>query len=174
MIIFCVSPKPFCEDTLIKGALKAYPADLEMSLEERGPKQKYLHTDLHLTRDHMIIVAHSLNSEFGQGSSTRQKSARLIPPFGDHLNHDKELYQFVAQTLSRFQQTCPHDSMLCMETMMDALQELRFLGFSYRQISHAVRCQKLDKTTPLVVVVRSTLKELARREKAERQESEPP
>ena len=55
--------------------------------------------------------------------------------------------------------------MLCMETMMDMLNEFRLLGFSHRQIAATLRRQKLNKITPLVLVARSALKQLARRER---------
>ena len=113
-----------------------------------------------------MIIPHSQNFDFAAGNETRQKTARLTPPFGGHLNHDDELYQFVAQTLARFQQTCPDDSMMCMGTMIDMLNELRLLGYTHRQISRAVRRQKRSKVSPLVMVARSALKELARRERA--------
>ena len=72
-----------------------------------------------IERNLMMIIPHDQNSEFAAGNETRQKTASLTPPFGGPLNHDDEIYQFVAQTLSRLQQTCPDDSMLCVETMID-------------------------------------------------------
>ena len=113
----------------------------------------------------MTLIPHSHNKEFSQGRSDSQQVMRLVPPFKAPFHGEQELYQFVAQTLARYKQTCPHDSMLCADVCLDMIEEPRRLGYSDTQISRAFRKQKRDKFTNLIYIVRSALKVDAKREK---------
>lgn len=156
------SSEALCEETMLSGATLLYPKDHGMSLEESGLIQKYLHTELRIVGDVLYVTPFSHNQYFARFSSGHQKVARLIPPFGPMHNHGDELYQYVAGVLARFKQTCPDDSMLCMEAAIELVSELLHLGFSARQVSAALRRQKRDKVTPLVHLMRTAVKNMAR------------
>ena len=150
---------------MLSGAKKLYPKDVGMDLEESGDRQRFLHTDLVTSGDDLTLYPHSHNADFAQGKSKVQKLTRLIPPFKHPFDNRKALKQFVAQMLARFQQTCPHDSMLCTDAMTDMIGELQHLGYSYRQISRAFRTQKRNKISHCAHLCRTALKGLAKVER---------
>ena len=158
-----------CEETLLSGAKMVYPKDVGMDVEESGGKQTILHTDLVTSGDTLTLTPHCHNHEFAQGLSKKQKLIRILPPFRVPFDNRKALIQFVVQMLARSQQTCPNDSSLCEDAMNDLVGELTQLGYSYEQISRAVRAQKRNKITTCAHISRTTLKELAKIEKVSKQ-----
>ncbi len=122
-----------------------YPKDVGRHLEERGERQRFLHTDLVTNEGEMYIMPHSHNADFAKGKTKTQKLTRLVPPFNAPFDDRKAFTPFVAQMLARFKQTYPRDTTLCEEAMADMIHELLNLGCSYRQISAAVRSQKRNR-----------------------------
>jgi hypothetical protein len=159
-----------CQECIVHGHTedRSYPRDVNMQVEEEGPLQKFLHSDLHVTDEALVLVPHSHNREFSQGKIALQKVCRLLPPFEAPFKAPQLLRQFLAQAFARFQQITPNDSFLALETALDLIGECCELGFAPRQILQALQCQKPNRYTPLLLTLRSALKNAARLDKQDR------
>lgn len=159
-----------CEPCLVRGHTdgRSYPLDVGMALEDRGPQQKYLHSDLFVEGNTLVLEPHSHNREFARCRIAHQHVARLLPPLLAPFQNPGLLHQFVSQSFARFQQICVKDSFRAAEAAHDLVQECIGIGFSLRQVLAAVQQQKPNRYTPLFLTLRSGLKNAVRIDDARR------
>jgi hypothetical protein len=146
-----------CEETL-DAIRRVYPADFGMSPETKGPQQQYLMGQIHIEQGALRVEPTSHNKQFATFESKRQTLTRIPPYFNDKLSPRAFGKEYMLSTLARFRQLCPRDSLLAWGACTDMYWELRRVGYTHDFILSVFCSIPPSKTTDLIRLFRSALK----------------
>ena len=129
----------YCERCLLRGVQRLWPSDVGVSLEESGPRVRFLHVVLDIGPDLCVQVSPaSPNADFAAGLSPYPAVSRLGPFLGFAVHDQRTLRAFVWGRVVAFHYAASGQPERGKSACIDLCAELLLLGWPQPWLGHAL------------------------------------
>jgi len=117
----------WAEQDLIDNIPKLYPSDMKWSVESQGPKQTFLHTNLHSTAHQVTFYCHNFNYDFVYNSHSAQHQLRIGPYFPMRVRRHA-IHQYLQSRVATMIKLYQHGGKGILRSLIETILELIKLG----------------------------------------------